>query len=133
MLYIEEDELEPVMISERRRCSVCKDRKHSAAWRVEPRNGGDKVLMCSWCILYSGASKWGHENREELSAMGVLCKVTAERTRGQNTHVPKLDARHRLDKKGSDRLLLGVQFTSRALRNKLGPVVKVHLKSESQQ
>lgn len=131
MLYVEENELEAILVSERHKCSVCNHRKNFAAWRVEPLGalGDERVPMCSWCVMYSNKAKWGYENREELSAVGALCKTTAERTRGKNTHVPKLDARHRLNRKEADRWLLGVQFTSRALRNKLRPVANLHLKS----
>ena len=130
MLYADDNELEAILVSERHRCVVCNHRKNFAAWRVELKVGGDKAPMCSWCVMYSNQAKWGYENREELSAVGVLCKTTAERSRGKNTHVPKLDARHRLDRQCADRFLLGVQFTSRALKKKLRPVIQAHLKSE---
>ena len=129
MLYAEEDELEAILVSERHRCAVCNHRKHFAAWRVELKVGGEMAPMCSWCVMYSNQAVWGYENREELAGVGILCKTTAEHSRGRNTHVPKLDKRHRLSRKDADKWLLGVQFTSRALRKKLGPIVGAHMKT----
>lgn len=127
MLYVEDGELEAILVSERHRCVVCKHDKSFAAWRVEPKDGGEHVPMCSWCVMYSNQAKWGWENREELSAVGALCKTAAEQSRGRNTHVPQLDERHRIGRGDADKWMMGVQFTSRALRKKLGSVFRAHV------
>jgi hypothetical protein len=109
-IYAEERELEAIPVSERHKCVAC---EKVASWCVEQLSDSSRVSMCGWCVMYSGQAAWGHAYRDELVHVGRACRDDG------GTNVPELDERSRLDPVNAERYLMGVVFTSRALRNKL--------------
>lgn len=120
MLYFQADE---VLVNEKKRfCRLCLDRK--ASWRAKLKNGHDQDhaedcevgSVCAWCLLYSGKTVWGHDNRKELQEVG---RAAAEQAARYQKSVPELDERGRLDPVSAERFVRGVLFTSRVLVGRL--------------
>ena len=115
MLYFEEKELEPILATERHRCSCCGERV--ATWKA-PVNGAEKAPMCAWCVMYDTArSEWGHRFREELLHVGRTCVGMAAQF---GKPIPVLDDIGRLAPEDAEKFMLGVAFTGRMLRGPLG-------------
>lgn len=118
MLYFSEDEV--CVNQERRYCQLCLDRVGN--WKTKLKEGekeeeGGDVVVCGWCLLYSGRTRWGHENREELLEVG---RAATELAAKHCKKLPALDERARLSPGDAERFVMGVSFTSRVMVDRLG-------------
>lgn len=124
MLYVEPDEME-VVPAGRTKCSVERCERY-ASWKFARNGQAERHPFCGWCVLYSGETQWGHDNRAELAHVGEFVRAQALRSANKNVLVPELDAHHRLDAGAAERLLMGIVFTSRTLKSgPLGRMVEV--------
>jgi hypothetical protein len=112
-------------------CVACERRR--ASWEAavrgietEPNEDGiylaatGMMPMCGWCIMYSGKSTWGYENRDEILNVGRAAQEQALKVRRDP---PQLDERGRLDPEGAERFMLGVAFTVKMM-SKMGMPLK---------
>jgi len=120
MLFFTKEEIE-VARKSNTKCVVCKKRR--ASWRSVRRNSAEKgkVPMCGWCIMHSGESVWGYENRDEILYVG---KAAQEQAVKIGKALPALDERGRLMPEDSEKFLLGVAFTSKML-SRVGKPLKI--------
>lgn len=114
MLFIENNELTPISEGPALKCPACGVRR--ATWMGCAKGESKPRPWCGWCVLYDPTNAWGHERRDEISHVGVLCRSSALKARGKNTIVPELDERHRLQPGDAERFMLGVGFTSGMVR-----------------
>lgn len=110
------DEADPVIRGEgdaRARCAFCQDR--AATWTAQVVDG-DPAALCAWCLIYSGRTRWGDANKDDLLHIGraVLQERVARGIRGH-----ALDERGRLAPEDAERLMLGVYTTTVVLRGRL--------------
>lgn len=117
MLYFDDKELEPLLSTQRCRCSRCKERV--ATWMVPLAEHEKKGPLCAWCVMYSKESEWGYRHREELLHVGRACVGMAAQHRKT---IPVLDELGRLSPDDAEKYMLGVAFTSRMLRGPLGVI-----------
>ena len=126
------DNKEIVMLEEGKYACVSCERRR-AAWEATVREMDTKpneegiyvkatgmMPMCGWCILYSGKSTWGYENRDEILHVG---RAAQEQALKVNRTPPELDERGRLDPEAAERFMLGVAFTVKMV-SKLGMPLK---------
>lgn len=113
MLLLNKEDIE-IVSQEKNICSCCEKRR--ATWKVRSKESGEMVLMCGWCTLYSGKSKWGYENRDDILHVG---RAAQEQALKVNRPIPEIDDRGRIFPGDAERFLLGVAFTTK-LVPKLG-------------
>lgn len=131
MLHFQDGEVEGIPAEGRvGLCSVCDERE--ASWKVEARVGGRAIGLCGWCLLYSGMTKWGHENRDEILYAGEYTRALALKSQSARTHVPELDVRHRfVEHQDAERYVMGIMLTSRILENgALGQLGRLRKRAE---
>ena len=101
---------------------VCKDNsicslgcKRKATWTVG-LDSGEVANVCAHCLMYSGKTKWGIDNREEMLEVG---RAAQEQAAKFNKSI-QLDERGRLHPNDAEKFMLGVSFTSRVVIDRLG-------------
>jgi hypothetical protein len=130
LLAFTSDEVEVIDDEAKHTCVVCEARR--AMWlahlkSTEPSDDGifvaatDRVTMCGWCIMYSEACKWGHEERDEILHVG---RAAQEHAMKHYKPLPAIDERGRLMPEDADRFMLGVAFTSKMLK-KMGRIAQM--------
>jgi hypothetical protein len=112
MLYVEPKEIEVVPADRRTICVACRERQ--ASWRMKVMAGGFGEF-CGWCALYSGETRWAHENRDEVAHLGEYVRGMAMKSVSKSVVVPELDGHHRLDQDTAERQIMAIIFTSRML------------------
>jgi len=115
MLYFGDGEMEPIRASTSGKCEICDVRP--ATWktprkRVNEDEAEPVVKACAWCVLYSGKTQWGEENKDELLHSGRLCQGIAAEYRKP---LPALDDRGRLHPPDAERYMMGIAATSRMI------------------
>lgn len=128
MLHFQEGELEVLPASEDKLyCVECGHRL--ANWRAKQVGGAELVPYCGWCLMY-GQSQWGRDNADEILYVGEFVRNTALANWTKRTHVPELDARHRLNWRDSERYVMGIVFTSRTLKVSFARVAHIQARLE---
>jgi hypothetical protein len=112
MLYFDNTEVH--VTEERCFCALCHDRK--ATWSVKLLSG-DRASVCAYCLMYSGKTEWGHDNRSELLDVGRAAQEQAAKFRKP---LPMLDKRGRLHPADAEKFLMGVSFTSHMVVDRFG-------------
>jgi len=112
MLYFSQNEVCPC--TEKVPCLLC--RSKVATWEVRLLSD-ERVCVCAYCLLYSGKTKWGHENRKELLEVGRAAQQLAAKHRQP---IPEIDQRGRLNSFDAEKFIMGVSFTSRMVLDRMG-------------
>jgi len=112
MLYFTDDQVH--VCKEKHPCAECRERK--ATW-VTTLLDGSEVNVCAFCLLYSGKTEWGHDNRAELVEVGRAAQEQAAKFRKP---LPMLDDRGRLHPADAEKFVMGVSFTSRMVVDRFG-------------
>jgi hypothetical protein len=112
MLYFNQDEVH--VCEEKANCALCRERK--ATWSAKLLTG-DRASVCAYCLLYSGKTEWGHDNRAELLEVG---RATQEQAAKFRRPLPALDERGRLHPADAEKFAMGVSFTSRMVVDRFG-------------
>jgi hypothetical protein len=112
MLYFDDNEVH--VCQESQPCAECRERK--ATW-VAKLLTGDEASLCAFCLLYSGKTEWGHDNRGELLEVGRAAQEQAAKFRKP---LPLLDERGRLHPADAEKFVMGVSFTSRMVVDRFG-------------
>jgi len=108
-LVILDHEVEP-FDKRRVRCVVCGKQEATlkALFKSKPETGS----FCAYCVLYSGMTQWGYDNRDEILHVGRAAQELATK---HNKTIPALDRRGRLQPEDASRFMLGVIFTTKML------------------
>lgn len=112
MLYFTDAEVH--VCKEQKPCAECRERK--ATW-VTKLLSGDEAPLCAYCLLYSGKTEWGHDNRAELLEVGRAAQEQAAKFRKP---LPMIDERGRLHPADTEKFVMGVSFTSRMVVDRFG-------------
>lgn len=112
MLYFKDKEVHPC--TEKKPCALCRERV--ATWSGKLLTG-DKASVCAYCLLYSGKTEWGHDNRAELLEVGRAAQEQAAKFRKP---LPMIDERGRLHPADAEKFVMGVSFTSRMVVDRFG-------------
>jgi len=92
------------------RCSSCKEQQ-ATLW-ASLRDGDGSGAFCAHCVLYSGKTQWGHDNRDEILDIGRAAQELAGK---HGKPMPVIDERGRLFPEDANRFMLGVIFTEKML------------------
>ena len=101
------------MCQQSRPCQECRERK--ATW-ITKLLDGNEASVCAYCLLYSGKTEWGHDNREELMEVG---RAAQEQAAKHSKPLPQIDERGRLHPADAEKFAMGVSFTSRLVVDRL--------------
>lgn len=108
-LVILDREVEP-LDKRRVRCAVCgkQEATLTAILKGRPESGS----FCAYCVLYSGRTQWGYDNRDEILHVGRAAQEFAAKHR---KNIPNLDQRGRLQPVDASLFMMGVLFTTKML------------------
>jgi len=112
MLHFDSDEV--YVTEERCLCAMCRERK--ATWSAKLLTD-ERVSVCAHCLMYSGKTGWGHDNRAELLEVGRAAQEQAAKFRKP---LPMIDERGRLHPADAEKFVMGVSFTSRMVVDRFG-------------
>lgn len=93
------------------RCFACGQRE--AVLRGALRDSEEVAEFCAYCLMYSGQTQWGYDNRDELLMTGMAAKEMAAK---HNQPMPVLDERGRLSPDDASKFMMGVVFTSKMVK-----------------
>ena len=91
-------------------CVSCKERK--AVLEADLKDRPESGYFCAHCVLYSGWTRWGYENRDEILHVGRAAQEMAAK---HNKSMPHVDERGRLMPDDANRFMMGVLFTTKML------------------
>lgn len=112
MLYFTDEQVH--VCQERCICALCHERK--ATWGTKLLSG-EGASLCAYCLLYSGKTEWGHDNRAELLEVGRAAQELAVK---HAKPLPMLDERGRLHPADAEKFVMGVSFTSKMVVDRFG-------------
>ena len=91
-------------------CSACN--KRQATIEADLKDRPESGYFCAYCLLYSGFTKWGHDNRDEILHIGRAAQEMAAK---HGKPIPEVDERGRLSPNDANRFMIGVIFTMKML------------------
>jgi hypothetical protein len=106
-LVILDDEVVP--LERRGETCVCGARATLKAYLKDRPETGH---FCAHCVLYSGRTQWGYDNRAEILDVGRAAQEMAGK---HGKPMPAVDERGRLLPEDANRFMLGVVFTTKML------------------
>lgn len=91
-------------------CVSCKAQK--ATLEADLKDRPESGYFCAHCVLYSGWTRWGNENRDEILHVGRAAQEMAGK---HGKSMPQVDERGRLMPEDATRFMIGVIFTMKML------------------
>jgi len=111
MLYFKAEEIR--VCKDKKPCALCRERV--GVWTGKLLNG-EEAHLCAHCLMYSGKTEWGYDNREELLHVG---RAAQEQAAKHSKPLPMIDERGKLHPADAEKFIMGVSFTSRMVMDRM--------------